>query len=319
MNKPVQPSINIDSFWLPRQSSTLADKVDFGFHAAGVVGIIFFILIAGATVYLVRTYKRRSEKDKTSPIAHNTAMEVAWSAIPLVILIWLFFVGWRSYVYASVAPAEALEIKATGEMYLWTFTYPDGTTVVNEMAVPKGRPVKVIMSSKDVIHSLYIPEFRVKQDAVPGLYTTLWFEATKTGDTALLCTEFCGVGHSDMLATVKVLEEADFEKWKEQQSGPADGTPEEIGKVLYAKKSCATCHSVDGSPMQGPTFKGVFGRTETMADGSTITVDENYIRESLLNPQAKVVKGFPAVMPTFRGLLKDREIDALIAYLKTVK
>ncbi|HSN97183.1 MAG TPA: cytochrome c oxidase subunit II [Candidatus Nanopelagicales bacterium] len=318
MNKP-QPQINIDSFWLPRQSSTLAEKVDFGFNAAGVVGIIFFLLIAGATVYLVRTYKRRTEKDKTSPIAHNTTLEITWSVIPLAILIWLFFVGLKSYVYASVAPGESLEIKATAEMYLWTFTYPDGTTTVNEMAVPKGRPVKVIMSSKDVIHSLYIPEFRVKQDVVPGLYTTLWFNATQTGETALLCTEFCGVGHSDMLATVKVLEEADFEKWKEDQSGPSDLPPEELGKLLYAKKSCITCHSVDGAPMQGPTFKGIFGRNEQISDGSSITVDENYIRESILNPQAKIVKGYPGVMPTYRGLLKDREIDALIAYLKTVK
>ncbi|EYF06501.1 cytochrome c oxidase subunit II [Chondromyces apiculatus] len=316
MNKP---HINIDSFWLPRQSSTLAEKVDFGYYAAYWTGIVFFLLITGATVYLVLKYRRRTEKDKTSPIAHNTALEVTWSLIPLVILIWLFFVGLRSYVYASVAPAESYEIKVTGEMYLWTFIYPDGTAVVNELAVPKGRPVKLIMSSKDVLHSLYIPEFRVKQDVVPGLYTTIWFNATNAGDTALLCTEYCGSGHSDMLATVKVLEESDFEKWIEQQSGPSDLPPEELGKLLYAKKSCATCHSVDGSPMQGPTFKGIFGRNEEFSDGSRVAVDENYIRESILNPQAKVVKGFPAVMPTFRGLLKDREIDALIAYLKTVK
>lgn len=314
-----KPHINIDSFWLPSQRSTLAEEVDFGFFAAYWVGIVLFILVTVATLYFGWKYKRRSEDDKTSPIAHNTRLEVTWSLIPLAVLIFLFVVGIKSYVYASVAPAEAYEIKVTGEMYMWTFTYPDGTTTTNEVAVPRGRPVRMIMSSKDVIHSFYIPEFRVKSDVVPGLYTTLWFEATKEGETALLCTEYCGYGHSDMLARVKVLEGAAFDKWLEEQSGPSDLPPAEYGKALYAKRSCITCHTVDGSPLQGPTFKGLFGKTETLADGTTVTVDENYIRESLMTPQAKIVRGFPPVMPTYKGLLKDRDIDALVAYIKSLQ
>lgn len=310
--------IELGSFWLPRQGSTLAKHVDAGWDAAYWNAVVFFVLVVGAMLLFVIKYRRRSENDKTSTISHSTAIEVTWTAIPLLIVIALFFVGLRGYVHASVAPAESYEINVTGEMYMWTFTYPDGTTTVNEFAVPRGRPVRLIMSSKDIVHSFYIPEFRVKQDVVPGSYTSLWFEATETGETVLFCTEYCGTGHSDMLATVKVLEQADFEKWLEGSSG-SDLPPEELGKALFVKRACATCHSLDGTRITGPTLKGLFGREEELADGTKIIADENYFRESLFNPAGQVVKGYPPTMPVFKGLLKDKEVDALIAYLKTVK
>ncbi len=310
--------IELGSFWLPRQGSTIAERIDGAWDAAYWVSIVFFILVAGATVLFAIKYRRRTEHDKTSPISHNTTIEVVWTAIPLAILIVLFFIGMRGYVHASVAPAESYEINVTGEMYLWTFTYPDGTTTVNELAVPRGRPVRLILSSKDILHSFYIPEFRIKQDTVPGSYTSVWFEATDVRETVILCTEYCGVGHSNMLATVKVMEPSDFEKWLEG-SNNSDLPPEELGKALFVKRACSTCHSLDGTRLQGPSLKGLFGRQEELADGSTIIADENYFRESVFNPAGQIVRGYPAVMPVFKGLLKDKEVDALIAYLKTVK
>ncbi|AUX26194.1 cytochrome B561 [Sorangium cellulosum] len=310
--------IDLGSFWLPRPGSTLAEHVDAGWAAAYWVAVFFFVLVAGAVVLFAIKYRRRTERDKTSTLSHNSTIEVVWTVIPVAIVISLFFVGLRGYVHASVAPAESYEINVTGEMYLWTFTYPDGTTTINELAVPRGRPVRLIMSSKDIVHSFFIPEFRIKQDVVPGSYTTAWFEATETTETVLLCTEYCGSGHSDMLATVKVLEQSEFEKWLEGNNN-SDLPPEELGKALFVKRSCATCHSLDGTRIQGPSLKGFFGREEELTDGSKVIADENYFRESLFNPAGQVVRGYPPVMPVFKGLLKDKEVDALIAYLKTVK
>jgi cytochrome c oxidase subunit II len=314
MNNPIE----LGTFWLPRQSSTLAEHIDAGWDAAYWTAVVLFVLVVSTMALFAFKYRRRSEKDKTSSISHNTTIEIVWTVIPLIIVVSLFFVGMRGYVHAAVAPAEAYEINVTAEMYLWTFTYPDGTTTINELGVPRGRPVRLIMSSKDVVHSLYIPEFRVKQDVVPGSYTSTWFEATEARETALLCTEYCGVGHSDMMATVKVMEQSDFDKWLEGGSS-SDLPPEELGKALFVKRSCSNCHSLDGTRIQGPSLKGLFGREEQLSDGSKVVADENYFRDSLFNPAGKVVQGYPATMPVFKGILKDKEVDALIAYLKTIK
>lgn len=314
---PPVPPIEMGSFWLPRQTSTIAAEIDTGWDAAMLVSIALFILVMAAMTYLIIRYRRRTDNDKTSGIDHSLPLEVTWSVIPLIIVLALFGVGLKGYVHTAVAPAESYEINVTAEMYLWTFTYPNGTVSVNELAVPKGRPVKLIMSSKDVVHSFYVPEFRVKQDLVPNAYTTIWFEANEAKETVLECTEYCGVGHSEMFAKVTILEQPKFDEWLEKGGGGNDLPPAELGQKLYATRSCATCHSLDGTRIQGPSFKGAFGRTETLSDGSQVKVDENYIRESILNPQAKIVQGYPPTMPTFQGLLKDREIDAIIAFLKT--
>jgi cytochrome c oxidase subunit 2 len=311
------PPIRIDSVWLPKQSSTLAPEIDYGFAWAYWLSIIFFVGIVGAMFYFMVKYKRRTDKDRTEELDHSTSIEVIWSVVPLALVLVLFWIGFRGYLRASVAPANAMEIRVTAQMYNWNFEYPGGLNTVNELVVPKGKPVKLIMSSQDVLHSLYIPEFRVKQDAVPSLYTSLWFEATELGDTALECTEYCGVGHSDMLATVRVLEPDAFEKWAESQSGDSL-PPEERGKKIYEQR-CKSCHSIDGSRMAGPSFQGVWGRNEEIEGGPAVKVDENYVRESIYNPQAKIVKGYAPAMPTFKGLLKDKDIDGVIAYFKTLK
>jgi cytochrome c oxidase subunit 2 len=232
----------------------------------------------------------------------------------------LFWIGLQGYLDTQVAPGDAMEIRVTGAKWLWTFTYPTGYTTTGELRIPKGKPVKIILSAKDVIHSFYIPEFRVKKDAIPGAYTTLWFEATRTGETVLECTEYCGTGHSDMLAKVIMMEQTAFDQWLDDASNEGKNlAPADYGKLLYTKAACNTCHSLDGTKVVGPTFKGLFGRSEDITGGAKVTADENYIRESILVPTAKVVNGFPPVMPAFQGVLNDKQIDALIAYIKTIK
>lgn len=313
--------IDLGSFWMPKQSSTIAEEIDTAYYIVYWLDVVMFVALMGALAYFLWKYKRRGPKDKLSDVTHSTTLEISWTIIPTILVIGLFFVGLKGWMKAMVAPGNSLEIRTTAEMYMWTFTYPNGNVSVNELVVPKGQPVKLIMSSKDVLHSFFVPEFRVKQDVVPGMYTTVWFEAIENRETVLFCTEYCGVGHSDMLAKVRVMEKADYDNWQETGLLPGEKPlpPAELGKKLFATRSCNTCHSLDGSRIQGPTFKGIFGRTEQMADGSSVKVDENYIRESLLEPNKKVVQGYPAVMPTYKGLLKETDIDALIAYLKTVQ
>lgn len=313
--------IELGDFWFPRQSSTIAAEIDWAWYVVYYFDILMFFGLMIPMFYFIRRYRRRTDNDKVSSITHSTALEISWTVVPSILVISLFFVGLRGYLQASVAPAGAMEIRTTAEMYMWTFTYPNGTTSVNELVVPKDKPVKLIMSSKDVLHSFFVPEFRVKQDVIPGTYTTLWFEANAERETILFCTEYCGVGHSEMMAKVSVMAQPDFDNWIETglRKGEKPLPAAELGAKLYKSRSCNTCHSLDGSRVQGPSFKGVFGRDEKFADGSSLKVDENYIRESLLEPQKKIVEGYPATMPTFKGLLKENEIDAIIAYLKTVQ
>jgi len=313
--------IELGSFWMPKQSSTIASEIDNAYWIVYWLDVVMFFGLMVPLAYFMYRYRKRSNKDKVSDVTHSTTIEVAWTVIPTILVLGLFVVGLRGFFMASVAPAEALEIRTTAEMYMWTFTYPNGNVSVNELIIPKNKPVKLIMSSKDVLHSFFVPEFRVKQDVVPGTYTTLWFEATENRETVLFCTEYCGVGHSDMQAKVRVMDKPEYDAWQETGLLPGEKPlpPAELGKKLFTTRSCNTCHSLDGSRIQGPTFKGLFGRSETISDGSSIKVDENYIRESLLEPTKKVVQGYPAVMPTYKGLLKETDIDALIAYIKTVQ
>jgi cytochrome c oxidase subunit II len=221
-------------------------------------------------------------------------------------------------------------VQVTAQKWNWSFRYPNGTTSPGKLMLPKGKPVRLVMSATDVLHSFYVAEFRVKQDAIPGVYTSLWFEPTEKGEYTVQCTEYCGGpagdvpsekpgGHSDMLASVEVVDEAQFKEWLESGGLPKDVPPAQLGKLQYAQWGCNACHSTDGTRLAGPSFKGLFGREEELADGSKVTVDETYIRESILNPTAKVVKGFAPVMPVFQGQLKDRQIESLIAFIKEQK
>jgi len=309
------PVVDVDSFWLPKQSSTFAPDIDRAYNVVLGVSTVFFVLIVGATALFAYRYRQRKGAPVEAQIDHSPTLEIVWTTIPALLLIGLFGLGLTGFIDAHVAPGDAIEIKVTAEKWLWTFTYPNGATTANELGVPVGRPVRLLMSSKDIVHSFYVPEFRLKQDVLPGAYTTAWFQATEAKDVAILCAEYCGTGHSDMMATVKVMDEQAFKAWLDKASGD-DLPPEQLGKKLYVARACSACHSLDGSRIVGPTFKGVWGRKEDLEGGAQVIVDENYVRESILKPQAKIVKGYPPVMPTLN--LKDTEISAIEAFLKTV-
>ena len=312
------PKIEIDSFWLPKASSTLAGQVDAAYNWALYNAYFWFALVMAVAAYFVWKYRRRGPDDVTSTVAHNTTIEIVWTVIPTAIVIGLFFAGLWPYLSAAVPPKDAMEVQVTAQKWAWTFTYANGTVSPGNLVVPRGKPVKLVMSSTDVIHSFYVPEFRIKQDVLPGMYTTTWFEATNVEETAVECTEYCGKDHSAMLATVKVLEPAQFNQWLENGGEDKPLPPAEKGKNLFSQWACNSCHSIDGTKGVGPSLKGLFGKTEELADG-TVKADENYLRESILLSTAKVVKGYAPVMPVFQGQIKDDHVDALIAYIKTLQ
>jgi cytochrome c oxidase subunit 2 len=308
------------TFFMPEAASTTASDVDSLFYFILYISIFFFLLIVVIGVFFAIKYRRRGKAELRAATKQNLKLELMWTLIPTVIVISIFFWGFNTYLRMHVVPKDALEIKVTGQQWFWTFDYPGGVNSLNELVVPVGKPVKLLMSSKDVIHSFYIPDFRVKMDVLPNRYTVTWFQATRTGTFNLFCAEYCGTKHSSMIGTVKVLSEREYNSWLEEGAASSEGmTPEEYGGQLYRKKACVTCHNIDGKINVGPNFRGIFGKQVDFSDGSSLTVDENYIRESILSPQAKVVAGFDPVMPTYQGLLNDRELDALIAYIKSLK
>ncbi len=309
------------SLFMPFGGSTIAGDVDTVFNFILYTSTIIFALVVFGIVFFSIRYRRRGKLALTPSISHNTKLEIIWTVIPTILVVIVFFMGFNTYLKMSVVPKDAMEIKVTGQKWFWSFEYPEaGATTVNELVVPIDKPVKLLMSSQDVIHSFFVPGFRIKQDVIPNRYTMIWFEATKTGEYDLFCAEYCGTKHSEMIGKVKVVSEQEFENWLEESSMSGEGMSlSDFGAKLYISKACNTCHSIDGSASNGPTFKGIFGKQVMHDDGSQAMVDENYIRESILNPQTKIVAGYQNIMPTFQGLLKEREVDALIAYLKTLE
>lgn len=306
---------------LPPAASTTAQYVDPLLKFLFYVSLFFVVLIFGLTVFFVIRYQRREERGwiKYAP-SHNPWLELTWISIPTIIVLILFVWGFRSFLHLSVAPAYAYQVKVTGQKWFWSFDYPEGFTSVNELVVPIGKPVKLLLSSRDVIHSFFVPAFRVKRDVLPNRYTIAWFMPTQEGDYPLFCAEYCGAEHSKMVGKVRVVKSEQFSHWVDSLAAWGEGMSlEELGGRLYTAKACNTCHSLDGSPGNGPSFKGIFGHSVKFTDGSEGIVDENYIRESLLQPSRKVVLGFQPIMPSYQGILKEREIEAIIAFLQTLK
>jgi cytochrome c oxidase subunit II len=307
------------SFWLPPPESVSSWAVDNVFYYIMYLSYFFFALITGLLVLFVVRYRRRPGVEAVKTATHSTLMEVVWSVIPLGLVIIMFYVGFVGYVELRSPPERAYEIAVLGRKWSWQFTYPDGT-MSNDLHVPVGEPVRLMMTSEDVIHSLSIPAFRVKMDLVPGRYTRTWFQAKQPGKFDLYCTEYCGTGHSDMLASVVVHERDDFDEWL-KEAGDILGnsaTPVEAGEKLFRLNGCGSCHSTDGTPRIGPTLKGIFGESHKFLDGSSVTVDENYVRQSIVEPGAKVREGYKNQMPTYKGRISDAEITALIQYLKSL-
>jgi cytochrome c oxidase subunit II len=307
-------------FFLPKQASTIAPGYDTLFLAITVISIILFTMVTVMAIYFAKRYRRRRPDEITPHMTHNNALEIVWTVIPLIIVIVLFFWGFHRYMYAIVAPSESMEIVLSAKKWQWEFEYPDGMRSLNELHVPVHRPIRLIMGSQDVLHSFFVADFRVKQDIVPGRFTEVWFEATEPGTYPVQCAEYCGKGHSDMQAKVVVESPSGYERWLKEGDESLKTMPlPEIGKLVYENRGCATCHSLTGERGQGPTWKGIYGRTETMTDGSQQLVNENYIRESILEPQKHIVQGYEGIMPTYKGLLRDREILGVVEYMKTVK
>lgn len=306
-------------FLLPFQASTIAPEVDRLFSFIFWISAFFFALIVGLMLVFVIKYRKRPgfEKPGNAP-THNTWLELTWSGIPLILVIIMAVWGFKVFLDINTPPAHAFEVQVTGQKWKWLFTYPNGY-VDESLHVPVDEPVRLVMTSEDVIHSFFIPAFRVKRDVVPGRYTKLWFRSTKPGSFPVFCAEYCGTGHSDMLTQVTVHEPGSFEKWLEAASNLLNTLPPaEAGRKLYQSRGCSQCHSVDGTGGIGPTFKNLFGHKVALKGGGAVVADEDYVRESIFEPLAKIVAGFEPVMPTYKGKLKDHEVTALIAYLKSL-
>ncbi len=327
------------TFWMPKGASTVAGEVDTLYYFIYWLSIVLFVAIVGAMTYFVIRYKRKHETEIPHGPHHNTTLEVTWTLIPLILVMVIFVWGFKGYMRLAVAPGDAMTINVTAQQWQWSFQYANGVTNADDerkekmptaenkdlpiVRVPVGRPVKLVIRALDVLHSFWIPEFRVKHDVVPGQYSTIWFEATEPGDYRAFCTEYCGLDHSMMMALVQAMPAEEFDAWLAKTRTIVDGqqSPADVGRRVFGGKgACAGCHSTTGAPMAGPTFKGVFGRKESLTDNSTIDVDENYIRESILKPREKVVKGFAPVMPeNYKDTLSEVEITGLIEFIKTLK
>ncbi len=307
-----------DGTFMPFEGTKFAEQVNSLYYFLVVASTISCILLIGGMIYFAIKYRRRSATDQVGRMTHNGLLEFTWSFIPFLIFMFVFGWGWYIYDQMRHPPKDAFEVHVVAKQWAWEFKYKSGRTT-SDLVVPVGTPVKLIMSSVDVLHSFFVPAFRIKQDVVPGMFTQLWFDANTEGEYQIFCTEFCGTRHSEMLSKVQVMSKENFEKWLATDVYKGLSLLD-IGKKLYQEKGCIGCHSTNGTPSVGPTYKGMFGSVRKLEDGQETPYDENYVRESILNPSAKVAVGYKAgVMPTFQGSINDQEISAIVEFLKSVK
>ncbi len=332
------------SVWLTEPASTFAAKHDPLFMFIFWSCTVMFVGLMGVMFYFVVKYARRPGKAQERSASHNTAMELTWTILPLFLLAVIFVWGFKGYVYMQVAPVNAEQVRLNAVQWNWEMTYDNGgsSTMLTMVAdkevpifpVPAGRPTRVQMISRDVLHSFYVPDFRVKLDVFPSRYTSVWFTPTSEPqeqvddagnvigywtDHYLFCTEYCGDGHSQMGAIIRVMRDADYLEWKQKAANPLEGLePVEAGALLYRLKGCNACHSVDGARGTGPTWQGIYGATHQFTGGGSATVDDNYIRESILEPAKNIVAGYSNQMPSYQGQLTEEEISFLIEYIRSL-
>ncbi|HEV7860642.1 MAG TPA: cytochrome c oxidase subunit II [Pyrinomonadaceae bacterium] len=303
--------------FIPEAASTFARRVDaLYFYLTGVT-LFFTVLISVVLTFFVIKYRRRTPYETPRPVAGSLKLETIWSVIPFLIAMSMFAWGTSVYFTQYRMPTNAMEIYVVGKQWMWKFQHTTGQREINELHVPVGRKIKLIMTTEDVIHSFFVPAFRTKSDVVPGRYTSVWFEATKPGRYHLFCAEYCGMNHSGMGGWVEVMDEKDFDDWL---SGNANQqSPVAAGQQLFqATLGCASCHGEKGEGGRGPTLLGLFGTSVLLEGGTKVTADETYIRESILNPQAKVVAGYKPIMPTFAGQVTEEQLLQLVAYIKSL-
>ena len=300
--------------FLPEQASSFAADADALTLWLVAFSAFFTVLIAVLVLVFAIRYRRRSADQIGDRFHESTVLEVTWTLIPLVIVLITFAWGARVYFRLYRTPPGAAEYTVTGKQWMWKTQHPTGQREINELHVPVGQPIKLTMTSEDVIHSFFVPAFRAKADVLPGRYTSLWFTPTKPGRYHLFCAEYCGTEHSRMIGWVTVMEPEAYQEWL--ASVPVPQAPVEEGRQLYARLGCAECHG--GDDQRGPALEGVFGREVRLASGERLTADETYLRQSILDPAARVVAGYPPTMPSFRGQVDEDQLHVLIRYLKSL-
>ena len=297
----------------PEAASQAARRVDYLYFFEVTVLVIMSTLIFLAIFFFAIRYRRRREDEVPRPIEGSLGLEIFWSAGPLLVCLVMF--GWATATYFRNAapPPDAMEIFVTGKQWMWKLQHPEGRREINELHIPVGRAVRLTMATEDVIHSFYVPAFRVKKDVVPGTYQSLWFIADKPGKHHLFCAEYCGTNHSHMIGWVYVMEPVDYENWL--SGGTSGQSMVSAGQALFLSLGCANCHNPGG---RCPVLTGVYGSEVKLTNGQTVTADDNYVRESILYPEAKIVAGFTNIMPTFKGIVSEDQLMQLIAYVRSL-
>lgn len=307
--------MNLDFPFLPEQASTVAPKVDALYFFALSVSAFFSLLIAVLIFFFFVKYRRKRAGEIGDREHESVFLEVLWSIVPFVITMVMFGWGTSVFLEARTVPADATEYFATGKQWMWKFQHPEGQREINTLHIPVGEKIKLTMTSEDVIHSFFVPAFRVKQDVIPGRYTTVWFEATKTGTYHLFCAEYCGAEHARMGGSVIVMEPDDYQTWLSGLGTVA--APKDLGASLFEQYICNTCHFDDGSG-RGPSLVGIVGKEVRFVDGRTLVRDDEYLRTSILQPNAAVVEGYLQIMPTFQGQISEVGLQQLITYIKSL-
>lgn len=300
---------------VPEQASNFATRVDAVYFFIAAVVAFFAILVSLLVVIFAIKYRRTHQDEVGHPIHGALALELTWTFIPLIIALFMFFIGATLYFDMARPPSNAMEVYAVGKRWMWKFQHVTGQREINELHIPAGQPIKVLIGSEDVIHSVYFPAFRTKMDAVPGRTTTMWFTPTKVGRYHLFCTEYCGMRHSAMIGSVVVMEPTEFQTWL--AGGPASANMAEAGQKLFSDFACATCHRPDNQG-RGPSLQGVFGSSVRLVSGDSVLAEENYVRESILNPATRITEGYQPIMPTFQGLVTEEQLNQLTAYVKSL-
>lgn len=314
-----------DGFSLfPAQASTHAPRVDLLYAFLVALFFLVQIVIAFLIVYFAVKYRRGSQADRgpAKGVDRKTLhfrqqlMEASWLIVPFFVFMGIFFWGANVFFVSFRPPDNAFEVRVVGKQWMWKFQHPEGKREINELHVPLGQPVRLVMISEDVIHSMFVPAFRVKHDVLPGYYSEVWFEASRLGEYHLFCAEYCGTDHSRMIGRVVVMEPSDYQNWL--AGGAENEPPAEAGKRLFEELRCSTCHQGGGQSSRCPPLENLYGREVKLTDGRTIEADESYLRESILHPNAKVVAGFKPIMPAFEGQIGEEGLIHLIAYLKSL-
>jgi len=301
---------------VPVRASSVASEVDALFLFILTVTGIAAIGIWIALLYFAIRYRRRSDDERPAEIEGSLLLELTWTIVPFLLMVVMFAWGSKVFFHLNRPPDDAMTVSVVAKRWMWKLQHPTGQREVNELHVPVGRAVKLVITSEDTIHSFYVPAFRIKKDAVPGRYNMAWFQATKTGSYHLFCAEYCGTEHSRMKGTIVVMEPEEYQVWL--AGGPAPESPVQLGEKLFTDLNCITCHRMDDAG-RGPVLRGIFGRSVKLSSGEQIVADAAYVRESILTPAAKVVAGYQPVMPTFQGQVNEEQILALIAYIESLR